>query len=92
MNQHKMKVPCFSRNRGLLNNQCAGLFLKDVRRSALLALVFGVAAVLTTGCSSTGGNAKAGLIAPVATYGSTLEDEGFYQPQRSPGYNDLTGS
>lgn len=86
-----MKVVCFSRHGGLLNSQCSGLFLKDVRRSALLALVFGLTVVLTTGCSSGDGGVKAGLIAPVAGYVSTLEG-GFYQPPRSPGFNDLTGS
>jgi hypothetical protein len=31
----------------------------------MLAVVFGVAVVLATGCSSTGGGVKAGLITPV---------------------------
>jgi hypothetical protein len=92
MNQNKMKVVCCSRNGSLLNHQRSGLFLKDIRRSALLALVFGVAVVLTTGCSATGEGVKAELIAPVASYGSTIEDDGFYQPPRSPGFNDVTGS
>lgn len=56
--------------------------------------MFGGAVVLTTGCSSPGGGVKAGLIAPVINTqpGSVIENDGFYQPPRSPGFNDLTGS
>jgi len=55
---------------------------------------FGLAVLLATGCASTGGGVRTGLIAPVTTahHGSVQEGDGFYQPPRSPGYNDLTGS
>jgi len=55
---------------------------------------FGLAVLVATGCASTGGGFRTGLIAPVATtlQGSVQEDDGFYHPPRSPGFNDLTGS
>ena len=58
------------------------------------AAFFGLAVLLATGCASTGGDVRTGLIAPVTTahQGSVQEDDGFYQPPRSPGFNDLTGS
>jgi len=48
-----------------------------MRRAALLAVVFGVAVVLATGCSSTGGGVKAGLITPVinSQQGAVLENK-----------------
>jgi hypothetical protein len=49
----------------LLNDRCSGFFINDMGRAALLAVLFGVAVVLATGCSSTGGGVKAGLITPV---------------------------
>jgi hypothetical protein len=49
----------------MLNYGCSGLFLNDMGRTALLAVVFGGTVVLATGCSSTGGGVKAGLITPV---------------------------
>jgi len=58
------------------------------------AAFFGLAVLLAAGCASTDGGVKTGLIAPVTTahQGSAQEGDGFYQPPRSPGYNDLTGS
>jgi hypothetical protein len=58
------------------------------------AAFFGLAILLATGCASTGGGVRTGLIAPVTTahQGSVQEGDGFYQPPRSPGFNDLTGS
>ena len=64
-NQHieKMARPWSSAK--MLNDRCSGFFFNDTGRAALLAVVFGVAVVLATGCSSTGGGVKAGLIDPV---------------------------
>lgn len=58
------------------------------------AAFFGLAVLLATGCASTGGGVRTGLLAPVTTahQGSVQEGDGFYQPPRSPGFNDLTGS
>jgi hypothetical protein len=64
-NQHieKMARPWSSAK--MFNDRCSGFFFNDMGRAALLAVVFGVAVVLATGCSSTGGGVKAGLITPV---------------------------
>ena len=59
----------------------------------LLALLFGLTVVLTTSCTSTGGGVKVGLIAPVINVSQASANEnGGYQPPRSPGFNQLTGS
>jgi hypothetical protein len=84
-----MKPTCFSFNKSLTNNHCAGLFLEEIRRATLLALVFSLAVTLTSGCSSTGKGFSAKLIVPVK--GSAPEDNGFYDPARSPAFDDLTG-
>jgi hypothetical protein len=65
LNQHieKMARPWSSAK--MLDDGCSGFFLNDIGRAALLAVVFGVTVVLATGCSSTGGGVKAGLITPV---------------------------
>jgi hypothetical protein len=65
LNQHieKMARPWSSAK--MLNDRCSGFFFNDMGRVALLAVVFGVAIVLATGCSSAGGGVKAGLITPV---------------------------
>jgi hypothetical protein len=79
---------------GFVTNNSSGLFSKDIGRVALLAGVFSVGILVMTGCSSTGGGVKAALIAPVASaqQESIREDDEFYQPPRSPGFNDLNGS
>jgi len=78
----------------MFNDRCSSLGLSDVGRAALLAIVLGGVVAITTGCSSTEGSVRAGLIAPVikSQAGTAQEDEGFYRPPRSPGFNDLTGS
>jgi hypothetical protein len=55
------------------------------------AACFGLAVLLATGCASTGGGVRTGLIAPVPTAhrSSVQEDNDFYQPPRG---DDLTGS
>jgi hypothetical protein len=60
-------------------------------RAALLAIVLAGTVVFTTGCSSTGGGAKARLIVPDSQPGIVAEDDGGYEPARNPGFNDLTG-
>jgi hypothetical protein len=65
-------------------NHCSGLFFKEIRRPALLGVIFGLAVVLATGCSSTGEGLKAGLIA------STAEDQP-YDPAE-PGFSPTTVS
>jgi hypothetical protein len=94
LNQHIERMARPRSSAKMLNDYCSGFFFNDMGRAALLAVAFGVAVVLATGCSSTGGGVKAELIAPVtnAPQDSVPEDDGFYHPPRSPGFNDLTGS
>jgi hypothetical protein len=78
----------------MLNDRCSGFFFNDMGRAALLAVIFGVVVMLATGCSSTGTGISTGVVSPVlATQGrSDSQDDSWYQPPRSPGFNDLTGS
>jgi hypothetical protein len=94
LNQHIDKMARPWSNTKMLNDRCSGLFFDDIGRAALLAVFFGLAIVLATGCSSTSGSVKAGLIVPVVStqQGTVPENNGFYQPPRSPGFNDLAGS
>jgi hypothetical protein len=39
-------------NAKMLTHGCSGLFFKEIGRAALLGLIFGLAVVLATGCSS----------------------------------------
>jgi hypothetical protein len=48
----------------MLNDRCSGVFFNDMGRAALLAVILGVVVMLATGCSSTGGGVKAGLMQP----------------------------
>ena len=61
-----------------------GTFFKHSRRPALLGVIFGLAVVLVTGCSSTGEGLKAGLTAPI------VEDRP-YDPAE-PGFDPTTVS
>jgi hypothetical protein len=93
-NQHIEKMALLWSNARMLNDRCSGLFFNDMGRAALLAVIFGVVVMLATGCSSTGTGFSTRLVSPVlATQGnSDPQDDGWYQPPRSPGFNDLTGS
>ena len=66
----------------------------NVGRATLLTGIFGLAVVLVTGCASTSGGVKTALVSPVTStrQSSPPGDDSFYQPLRSPGFNDLTGS
>jgi len=77
----------------MFNNGCLCLWFWSRARAAWLAIVLAGTVGITTGCSSTGGGAKAGLIASVinAQRGTVPEGDGGYQPPRSPGFNDSTG-
>ena len=58
-------------------------------RAALLAVVMGATVALTTGCSSTGSGFAARLINPVPNNQPAInvEDDSWYQPVRSPGFD-----
>jgi hypothetical protein len=62
-------------------------------RAALLAVALGATVVLTTGCSSTGSGFGARLINPPNNQSAiNSEDDSWYQPPRSPGFDsDLRG-
>ncbi len=94
LNQHIEKMARPWSNARTLNDRCSGFFFNDVGRAALLAAVFGVAVVLATGCSSTGTGINARLVSAVLTTEQDPDsrDDGWYQPPRSPAFNDLTGS
>jgi hypothetical protein len=78
----------------MFNDRCSSLGFNDAGRAALLAIFLGGVVAVTSGCSSTEGSVRAGLIAPVikTQAGTVPERDGFYRPPRSPGFNDLTGS
>jgi hypothetical protein len=94
MNEQIMKMARASSSGSVVSNHCSGGFLNDMGPAVLLAVVFGVGVLLTTGCSSTDRGVNATLIAPVtsAQQDAVREDDGFYQPRKIPGFNDLTGS
>jgi hypothetical protein len=93
-NQHIEKTALSWSNARTLNDRCSGFFFNDMGRAALLAVIFGVVVMLATGCSSTGTGVSTRLVSPVlATQDSSdSQDDGWYQPPRSPGFNELTGS
>ena len=66
------------------NDRCFGVFFSEIRRRALLGVIFGFAVVLANGCSSTGEGLKAGLMAPIA------EDRPFDPAE--PGFSPTTVS
>ncbi len=93
-NQHIERPALPWSNARTLNDRYFGFFFNDMGRAALLAVIFAVVVMLTTGCSSTGTGISTRLVSPVlATQGnSDSQDDGWYRPPRSPGFNDLTGS
>ena len=93
VNQHIVKAVRPSSSGRLLSEHCSGI-LEHIRKAKLLAVALGVIVVLATGCSSTGTGSNARLISPVPTnqQASNSEDDSWYQPSRSPGFDpDLFG-
>jgi hypothetical protein len=75
------------------STHCSGALLVQIWRAALLAVALGTI-VLATGCSSTGTAFTARLISPVPTnpQPTHFDDDNWYQPSRSPGFDsDLFG-
>ncbi len=69
--------------------------IKQIERIVLLAVGFGVAGCLATGCSSTGVRFNPLLISPVTNNqrAANENDDHDYQPWRSPEFDsDLLGS
>jgi hypothetical protein len=95
INQHLVKTACLSSSGTLLSDQCFGVFVKHFERAGLLAVALGATVVLATGCSSTGTGFDARLISPIPNnqQAANSEDDNWYQPSRSPGFDpDLFGS
>ena len=90
-----MKTACASSSGTLLPDHCFGVFGKHIERAGLLAVALGATVVLATGCSSTGTGFDARLISPLPNnqQATNSEDDNWYQPSRSPGFDpDLFGS
>ncbi len=95
INQYLVQTACPSSSGTLLPDHCFGAFGKHIERATLLAIALGATVVLATGCSSTGTGFDARLISPVPNnqQATNSEDDNWYQPSRSPGFDpDLFGS
>ena len=95
INQSSVQTAGPSSRATLLFDHCAGVFVKQIERAALLAVALGATVVLATGCSSTGTGFDARLISPIPNnqQAANSEDDNWYQPSRSPGFDpDLFGS
>jgi hypothetical protein len=95
INQYLVKTACPSSSGTLLSDHCFGVFVKHIERAGLLGVALGASVVLATGCSSTGTGFDARLISPVPNnqQATNSEDDNWYQPSRSPGFDpDLFGS
>ena len=88
MDQHTAKTACASSNGSFVSDGSSGRLVNDIRRTAMVQWT----GLVTTGCSSRG--VKAALMGSVtsAREGWAFEDDGFYHPPWSRGFNDLTGS
>ena len=95
INQSLVQTAGPSSRAPLLPDHCAGVLAKQIERAALLAVALGATVVLATGCSSTGTGFDARLISPMPNnlQATNSEDDNWYQPSRSPGFDpDLFGS
>ena len=95
INQYLVKTACPSSSGTLLPANCFGVFVRHIERAGLLAVALGATVVLATGCSSTGTGFDARLISPIPNnqQATNSEDDNWYQPSRSPGFDpDLFGS
>ena len=83
--QTLVKTGCPSISGTLRPEHSAGV----IERAGLLAVALGATVVLATGCSSTGTGFGARLIKPVPNNQPAInfEDDSWYQPVRSPGFD-----
>jgi len=90
MNQYLVKTADPSSSSTLRS----GVFKKHIERAGLLVVVVGATVGLATGCSSTGTGFSARLMHPVPNHQQAINsgDDSWYQPPRSPGFNDDFGS
>ena len=77
----------------LLTGRRSGAFVNEIKRSVFLIVILSLIVVLATGCSTTGTGSNTRLISPIPTNhpDANSEDDGVYQPVRSPAFNDLFG-
>ena len=89
INQYLVKTARPSSSSTLLPHHRFGVFAKHIERAALLAVALGSTVVLATGCSSTGAGYNARLVSPVPNnqQATNSEDDNWYQPSRSPGFD-----
>jgi hypothetical protein len=73
---------------GSLSCRCYGRFTNAIRRSALLAIVLGIAVVLTTGCAV---NPRPIASIPANKQAADVDPNNIYQPPRSPRFDELAG-
>ena len=94
LSQHIVKTACPVGSGWLLRDYRSRNLFDHIGREGLLAVVLGITVVLAPGCSSTGTALNARLVSPLQTNqrASNFEDDGSYQPPRSPGFHDLFGS
>jgi len=93
MNKYIVNTTC-SIHASLISSYCSGALADHIRRVALLAVALGTTVVLATGCSSTGTGMNARLISPAPSnqQAANFEDDHWYQPSLSPGFDsDLFG-
>jgi hypothetical protein len=93
MNQYIVKTAYRSNTGSLLTDHWSGVFLNRIRRAPLLTVVLGMMLVVATSCSSTGNKFSTRLVSTFssAQLASDVEDEGRYEPARSPAFSDLLG-
>ena len=93
-NQYLVKTACPSSSGTLRPEHRSGVFVKHIKRAGLLAVALVATVVLATGCSSTGTGFGARLINPVPNnqHATNSEDDSWYQPPRSPGFDSDFGS
>ena len=74
---------------GWISSHCFGTFWDQIRRPTLLSVALGTTAAFVTGCASSGTGFKARLISPIPTkeQAANLEDDNWYQPSLSPGFD-----
>jgi hypothetical protein len=94
ISQYIIKLVCSSSSGSLLTDHCSGVVLNQIRRAVLLTVALGVTVVLAAGCAATSNGINARLISPVSNNqeASNSEDEGSYQPARSPAFSDFFSS
>jgi hypothetical protein len=94
LNKHRTKIARFPRDDILLVGPCSGFFFRKITRTALQTMALGITVMLSTSCASTNNGVNTTLVNQVANdhHAINSEDDGWYQPSRSPEFDpDLLG-